>query len=110
MVTFRTSWVKCNGRKYQVGDYLLTGWQQDDLPTFGRVIVIFLIKNCTYVKVTKFRTKGIDRHYHSYVLEYDRSEEVKSVDSLGNSQTYNAHLLRNDLLYITMKCHVERFD
>ena len=105
----RTGWVKCNGTKYQAQDYLLIGWQDDDLPIFGRIKAIYHIDNAIYFKIAKFPTLGIDRHFHSIVNGQKMLvEEVQCIDSFVTTQVFNAHLLRNDLLYITLRPHVER--
>lgn len=105
----RTRWVKCNGTKYQAQDYLLIGWQDDDLPIFGRIKTIYHIDNAIYFKIAKFPTLGIDRHFHSIVIGQKMLvEEVQCIDSLVTTQVFNAHLLRNDSLYITLRSHVER--
>ena len=59
--------------------------------------------------ISKFPTLGIDRHFHSIVIGQKMLvEEVQCIDSLVKTQVFNAHLLRNDSLYIILRSHVER--
>ena len=109
----RRRWVKCNGTKYQAQDYLLIGWQDDDLPIFGRIKTIYHIDNAIYFaiyfQIAKFPTLRIDCHFHSIVSGPKMLvEQVQCIDSFLTTQVFSAHLLRNDSLYITLRSHVER--
>ena len=65
----RTSWAKSNGIKYQPGDYVITGWQHDDLPSFGCILAVYIMNGVIFLEVTSLISCGIDRHFHSFVLE-----------------------------------------
>ena len=57
-------------------DIILYGFQGDDLPVFGKVFDILLVKGTCFLCVQLFSTKGIDHHYNSYVLQLTESKVV----------------------------------
>ena len=62
-------WIIENGVKYAKSDYVLIGWQETDLPTFGRIQTILVINNVPLFVVTVYHASGIICHYHSFVIE-----------------------------------------
>lgn len=62
-----------HGIIYNLRDIILYGFQEDDLPLFGN---IFDVKQAPFLCVQLFCTKGIDRHYNSYVLQLTDSKAV----------------------------------
>ena len=65
----RPKWVILTGIKYSYFDYVLIGWQDDDLPLFGRVHDILVFESSVSFKVRKYETLGINRHYHSFCIK-----------------------------------------
>ena len=96
--------------KYSRNNYLLTSWQDDDLPVFGQIDDIVTVSNYILFCVTKYQTLGIDRHYHSYCLRRTSDKAVYFMSELPDYRCYQAHLLKNHQLYITFKSHVEKIE
>ena len=107
----RPSWIFLNGVKYQIADYVITGWQDDDLPLFSYISSIYVVNNIPFFKATANRTCGVDRHFHSYLLEAcpdEPEENITCVSSLIDHQAYQSHLLCNGGLYINVRSNVEK--
>ena len=97
------------GSKYSVSDYLLIGWQDDDLPIFGKVHFIAVVIGKPLFATCSYHTIGIDRHYHSFVLS--RGTEAYSMywlSELPLCQPFKAHQLTNGCCYITFRSHIEK--
>lgn len=104
----RPSWIISSGVKYQPQDYVIIGWQDDDLPLFGHISSIFVAQNIAFLKINTALTLGVDHHYHSLLIQKgNREEMVVSLSELKDIRVYNAHLLSNGCLYITLRSHVE---
>ena len=107
----RPTWIRLNGMKYQNTDYIICGWQDDDLPKFGSISTIFVVNNIAFFKVATSTTVGIDRHYHSYLVRCHQNhceETVVCATTLIDHQPYRSHLLSNGSLYISIRSHVEK--
>ena len=68
--TFRVDWIELQGVKYHLGDFVWCGYQEE-LPQFGKLAEIFLIDSKTYFCLHTYSTRGINRHYNSYVIDSD---------------------------------------
>ena len=42
---YRPKWVVLSGTKYTYLDYIIMGWQEDDLPLFGRIVDILVVNS-----------------------------------------------------------------
>ena len=102
----RPNWVMHMGTKYLQHDYVLLGWQEDDLPTFGRIQYIAVVNNNALFGVVKYYAFGIDRHYHSFIIKKTDEVAIYRLSELTDYQTFQAHLLRNGCLYITFHSHI----
>ncbi len=94
------------GTKYQGKYYVITTWQDDDLPRFGRIEDIIVVQDTVYFKVTCTQTLGIDRHFHSFVVKNSSNTEIVSYSELADHQVFNAHTV-NQTMYITFQSHIE---
>ena len=94
------------GIKYQRESYVITAWQVDDLPRFGRIEDIIVVQDTVYFKVTCTETLGIDRHFHSFVVKKCSITEIVSYSELADNQVFDAHTV-NKTMYITFRSHIE---
>ena len=53
------------------------GWQDNDLPQFGRIQVLMMVSHVPIAAITLYATLGIDRHYHSYAVSC--TSQVKTI-------------------------------
>ena len=94
--------------KYKLLDYLLLSWQDDDLPVFGRIEYIAIICGYAMFGVFLYHTLGIENHYHSYVIKNTGLKAAYWLIELPDFHTYQAHLLSNGSLYVTLQSHIEK--
>lgn len=93
------------GAKYHPNAFVIIGWQEDDLPIFGKILSIFANEDNVFYKVAKYISIGIARHYHSFVIEATQSEEF--VNKFVDHIPLNA-IARGKSLYVTTRYHVEK--
>lgn len=106
----RPSWIALNGFKYCVCDYLFVDWREDDLPVFGQIKEILVVNHKVILfKVVLYETLGVDRHYHSFVLQCENTCLLYSFSELKDYQPMRAHML-NTKLYLTLHRHVENIN
>ena len=96
------------GVKYSFSDYVIVGWQPDDLPRFGLIKDIFVAQDICYILVQEYKTIGIDRHYHSFCIEVTDEEVVFSINGMFEHHTFRAHRTDNGYLCITFSSHIEK--
>ena len=86
---------------------MLVGWQDDDLPIFGRIQYFVVINGNALFGVFVYQAYGVDRHYYSFVI--DKTGEVATywLSELADYQPLQAHLLRSGCLCITFRSHIE---
>ena len=94
------------GTKYRCHDYVIIGWQDDDLPKFGRIRDLIVVQDTIFFELTCVVTLGIDRHFHSF--NTNKGEMVLQVSELVDHQVFNTHFLTIGLLYITFHSHIEK--
>lgn len=88
-------------------DYVLIGWQEDDLPLFGLIEDILVLNGRTAFKVIKYLTSEIDRHYHSFHIKKTSDRDFCWLSKLVDHHTFQGHVLLNSKLYITFRSHIE---
>ena len=112
MYIHRSDWIEWRGNKYYLGDYVLCGFQDDDLPQFSKVHDILVVESEAFLCTTLYFTRGIDRHYHGYVIVPTLEKRIIYVSDknelLGSLHPLRTHSLRSKpgTLYIVTKCIV----
>lgn len=96
------------GFKYMQSDYVLIGWQSDDLPIFGHIQYIAVVNGLVLFGMCVYHAYGIDRHYHSFAVSNTGEVSVCLLSELVDKQTFRAHLLCNGFLYVTFRSHIEK--
>ena len=105
---YRPKWISLAGTKYSNSDYVLVGWQDNDLPLFGRINDILVINSAALFQVHKYETLGVDRHYHSFCIRKGSSAGLYWLSELVDSYPYQGHILLNGCLYITFRSHIAK--
>lgn len=99
------------GTKYQRKHYVITAWQDDDLPQFGKIEDIMIVQDTVFFRIICTETLGIDRHFHSFIINIvNREVTVVAYSELVDHQVFNAHLVNDNhqRIYITFRSHIER--
>ena len=105
----RPDWVQWQGSKFCCGDFVWYGYHEE-LPKFGRVYDIIVVEMKAFLCLDVYFTKGIDRHYHSFIIEPTSNKTLYSITTdnnlIGWLHSLQAHSLRvsSASLYIVTKC------
>ena len=106
----RCDWIEWRGST--IGEIVLCGFQEDDLPEFGKVLDILVVKNEAFLCVSRYTTKGTDAHYHSYVISSSHGRKLIHVNEcneyIGSLHPLKSHSLKATpgIEYIVTKCLV----
>lgn len=93
------------GIKYHPKEFIIIGWQEDDLPKFGKILAIFASEaHEVYYRVVEYHTRGISRHFHSFVIEKTTTE--KFVRDFIEYTPVRA-TQHDKIFYITLRSHIE---
>ena len=95
------------GIKYNYLDYVIKGWQEDDLPLFCQIKDILVVNETALFHVIECETVGIDRHYHSFSIHMTGREAVIFLSELIDYHTFQGHKLKGNL-YITTRSFIEK--
>ena len=107
MYACRPNWISIYGEKFYPHDYVHYGFQDDDLPAFGKITdVIVLAGSTPLLELQVYRTMGINNHVASYQVRRTNETVVVLLSQLDDRRPYYAHTYLGDLcLYITMRSH-----
>ncbi len=106
---FRPNWMKIYGQEYHRLCYLQVGWQDNDLPLFGKVLDVVVISRTPLVSVQVHCTEGINLHIQTYQIVPIGETKLLLLSRLHNKVVYYAHIFSgNRKLYITMRSMVSR--
>ena len=89
---YRVEWIGLQGNKYCIDDVIWCG-QEDELPKFGKLIGILIVKSLVFFALNFYKTKGIDRHHNSILVERLPSK-------------FHLQLLKKDIQWIGVLCTV----
>ena len=64
------NWIKIRGETYHPSEFVLCGFQEDDLPIFGRIDDIMVVTSTPIFSIRLFTTLGINNHLLSYAIEH----------------------------------------
>ena len=104
----RPNWIRIYGECYYRQEVVLTGFQDDDLPSFGKIKDILLVSgSIPLLYIQQYRTNGINSHVAAYQVEGTNNKFILILSNLESKQPLNIHPLIGDgLSYIVMKYHV----
>ena len=93
--------------KYAEQDFVLIGWQADDLPVFAKIETIVVIGKEAFFIVNRYPAFGISHHYHSYCVK--KTDELIAVWLEEQASTVFRCHLRDRQYLITFRYHIECF-
>ena len=95
------------GIKYMVRDYILVGWQEDDLPIFGRILYIAVVEHCALFVTKLYVTLCFNHHFHSFVIRQTAEVGAFWSEQLQACAVFQSHQLLDGQLLITFRYHIE---
>ena len=102
---YRLKWIRCQGTVYRLAQFVLSGWQDDDLPQFSKIEQLISIQNVAIMVAIHYHTVGIDRHYHSYLIGSTRCKSVIPLANVDSHPPVNVRALPSGM-YLTLCYHV----
>ena len=103
--TYRPKWIRCQSTVYRLAQFVLSGWQDDDLPQFSKIEELISIQNVAIMVAIHYHTVGIDRHYHSYVIGSTRCRSVIPLANVDSHPPVNVRALPSGM-HLTLRYHV----
>ncbi len=104
------NWIGAYGEKYYRRDYVHIGFQEDDLPGFGKILDVLLVSNIALLQLELCQTLGINCHLSAYSICHTSQKRLVLLPKLPNKQRYYAHSCRGDCnTYIVMKYNVPNY-
>lgn len=100
----RPNWIKLYGEENHRSDFVHLGWQQNDLPEFGKLldIIIIVIREFPFFLVEKYETVDINSHILGYLIWHSYFTSVPV--SMLPYKTITAHsYIADRRLYIVPK-------
>lgn len=88
---FSPKWITLMGIKYCLNDFVIIGWEVNDLPMFGQIMEIFSVKEKTFLQLRKYKTHGILKHYHSFSIKTTSDGTVLLLQDILYYQVYQEH-------------------
>lgn len=106
----RPNWIKIYGEEYHRGEFIHLGWQQNDLPEFGKLMDIIIAAGFPFYYVEKYETVGINSHILGYHIHHSYITSCVHASVPPYKNTFSAHSYIGDgRLYIVLKSHLEQF-
>ena len=103
---YRVNWIKIYGQEYHPSDFVLCGWQTDDLPVFAKINAIIILVGTPLFVVEIFKTTGVNNHLLSYAIEDSYIQSVLLVSKLVYKQSLSPHQSIGDSnTYIALRSH-----
>ena len=107
---YRPNWIKIYGEQYHRGEFVHMGWQQNDLPEFGKLLDIIIAGGFPFFQVEKYETVGINSHILGYLIRHSYTTTCVHASMLPYKNTFTAHsYIADRRLYIVLKSHLEQF-
>ena len=72
--------------------YVIIGYQEDDLPLFGKIEEIAVVNEKALLCVSMYRTLRFHHHFHCYVISKDYNNQVSFwLSELADYQPLRSH-------------------
>lgn len=92
---------------YHRSEFVMCGFQEDDLPIFGRIDDILLITSTPMFSITLFTTLGISNHLLCYAIEHAHRTTLILLSQLTCPEPLSPHQTIGDgNVYIALRSHV----
>ena len=88
---FSPNWIRIHGETYHPSEFVICGFQEDDLPIFGRIDEIMVITETPIFSVRLFRTLGINNHLLCYAVECMHQKTLLLLTDLVHPEPLSPH-------------------
>ena len=86
---------------------MLCGFQEDDLPIFGRIDDIMVVTSTPMFSIRLFTTLGINNHLLSYAIEHAHRSTLILISQLIYPEPLSPHQrIGDDNVYIALRSQV----
>ena len=107
LFSFSPSWIHVHGETYHPSEFVICGFQDDDLPLFARIDDIMVITATPVLSVRVFRTVGINNHLQCYAIEHAHQRSFILVTQLVHPEPLSPHQKLGDKnIYIALRTYV----
>lgn len=104
---FSPNWIRIHGETYHRSEFVIYGFQEDDLPVFGRIDDILVITATPMLSIRLFRTLGINNHLLCYAIEHTHQKVLILLNQLICPDPLSPHQrIGDDNLYIALRSHI----
>ena len=104
---YRPTWIRIYGQEFHHSEYLLCGWQDNDLPVFGMIKDILVIAGTPLISLCLHKTLGINNHLLCFAITSAYQSSLISLSHVVYRRPLCAHSILGDgHLYIAMRSHV----
>ena len=89
---------------------MICGFQEDDLPLFGRIDEIMVIAATSILSLRLFTTLGLNNHLLSYVIERMHKTSLILLSGLVHQEPLTSHQRTGDdnvYTYTTLRFHLK---
>lgn len=104
----RPNWIGVYGERYYRNEFVLVGFQDDDLPAFGKINDIVVASGTIpLLAVNLYKTVGINSHIAAYQILRTNHRSTVLLSSLTNKHILYSHpYIGDNNTYITLRSHV----
>jgi hypothetical protein len=104
---YRPNWISLYAGKFYPRDFVHYGFQDDDLPLFGKIREVIVLAGSTCLfELDVYNTKGINSHVASYQVLRTNHTAVVLLSHIDDKRSYYAHTYLGDSRqYITMRSY-----
>jgi hypothetical protein len=99
----RPNWIKVCGNTYRLSEFLVVGWQDNDLPEFGKIEQLMMVSHVPIAALTLYDTQGIDRHYHSYAVSSTSQVKIIGIEQFEGYPPVIGHYINSQSQYIVVR-------
>lgn len=106
-IALRPNWIHIYGERFYRHEFVHKGFQEDDLPVFGKILDIIVIAGSTsLLQLEVYQTMGINSHLSAFQVSRTNLKTIVLLSRLYNKHRYCAHSCKSDSsTYITMRSH-----
>ena len=108
LLYYRPNWISVHGEKFFRSEFVITGFQSDDLPLFGKVEDILVVSSTIPLLAVKmYRTEGIHMHIDGYQIFPTNETTIILLSILTHKLSFCSHTFIGDKFsYIVFQSNI----